>query len=101
MNTLRTIWLVLCEILVEPGDLPSGSTKGFLRVTMWADSEESVKERLSECLESYRWHLISIEKANPIEESVEYPEEILLMIERTRNSENAIILGRIYSYKVE
>jgi hypothetical protein len=101
MNTRQVIWLVHCEVLVEPGDLPSGSTKGFLRVTMWADSEESVKERLSGCLESYRWHLISIERAHPIEERAEYPEEVSEMIERTRNNENAIILGRIYSYKAE
>jgi hypothetical protein len=70
-------------------------------VTMWGDTEDSLRDRLAQCLESYRWYLISIEKADPIDESVEYPEETVDMINRTRDNPEAIIVGRVYSYKPE
>jgi hypothetical protein len=95
------LWLVICEVLFEPGDLPLGDTKGFMRVTMWGDSEQSLRSRLAECLESYRWHLISIESASPINEDSNYPEEVAEMVDRTRGNPEAIIVGRVFSYKEE
>jgi len=96
----EAIWMAVCEVLVEPGDLPSGSTKAFVRVTTWADSVETLKEKVSRYLSSYEWNLISIEAASPIDESRDYSEEIADMIARTRDNAKAIILGRFYSYKV-
>src|SRR5437870_1125475 len=93
------IWKVVAEVLVEPGDMPSGSTKGFLTATTWADSLDTVTKKLSRYLESYKWHLISIEDAHPIDENQDYGEEIAEMIERTRNNQDAIILGTFFSYK--
>ena len=98
---MSMIWLVVCEVLFEPGDLPSENTKGFMRVTMWGDTEDSLRNRLAQCLESYRWYLISIENAHPIDENVEYPEEIADMIDRTRGNPEAIIVGRVFSYTAE
>jgi hypothetical protein len=95
------IWLVLCEVLFEHEDLPSGHTKGFLRVTVWGDTKVSLTDRLAQCLESYRWRLVSIEKAGPIDENVEYPEEIADMVDRTRGNAEYIIVGRVYSYTAE
>jgi hypothetical protein len=96
---MKTIWLVTSEILVQPGDMPSGSTKGFVNITTWADSVETVREKLSRYLETFKWHLISIEKAQPIDESHDYGNEIEDMLERTRSNPDAIILGTFHSYK--
>lgn len=96
---MNTIWLVTSEILVEPGDVPSGSTKGFMNITTWADSIETIKEKLSRYLETFKWHLVSIEKAHPIDESHDYGDEIERMLERTRSNPDAIILGTFHSYK--
>jgi len=96
---MKTIWLVTAEILVKPGVMPSGSTKGFVNITTWADSIETIREKLSGYLESLRWHLISIEKAQPIDESQDYEDEIEDMLERTRSNPDAIILGTFHSYK--
>jgi len=93
------MWIATSEVLVEPGDLPSGSTKAFVNVTTWADSLDTVREKVSRCLESYKWHLISIEDAHPIDEGRDYGEEIAEMIERTRNNADAVILGRLFTYK--
>jgi hypothetical protein len=97
---MESIWLVTSEVQVEPSDLPSGSTSAFVNVTTWADSIEAIREKLSFYLERYNWHLISIEKANPIDESHDYGDEIEDMIERTRTNPQAIILGTFHSYKV-
>jgi len=93
------IWKVLAEILVEPGDMPSGSTKGFMNVITWADSADQAKQKLARYLESFKWHLIDIEDAQPIDEDVDYGEEIETMINKTRSNPEAIILGTFHSYK--
>jgi hypothetical protein len=41
----------------------------FVNVTTWADSLETAREKLSRYLESFKWHLISIEDAHPIDET--------------------------------
>jgi hypothetical protein len=91
--------LVTAEILVEPGDLPSGSTKGFVNITTWADSIETIREKLSRYLKTFNWHPISIEKAQPIDESHDYGAVIEDMLERTRSNPDAIILGTFHGYK--
>jgi hypothetical protein len=93
------IWKAVCEVLVEPGDLPSGSTKGFVSVTTWADSVETVKEKVAGYLASHQWRLLAIEDAKPIDERQDYGEESADMIARTRANPRAIILGRFFSYK--
>lgn len=96
---MQTMWMVMSEVLVEPGDLPSGATKAFVNVTTWADSLDTVRAKLSAYLESFNWHLISIEKAQPIDEHLDYGAEVAEMIERTRENPDAIILGRFFTYK--
>ena len=54
------MWLVTTEVLVEPGDIPSGSTKGFMNITTWGDSQDAVKEKISRYLQTFKWHLIAI-----------------------------------------
>jgi hypothetical protein len=98
---MQRIWLIRSEILVEPGDLPSGCTKAIVNVTTWAESAKGAREKLSRYLESFRWHLISVEETHPISESEKYDEEVEDMIEKTRSNTAAIILGRFFSYKEE
>lgn len=96
---METIWMATCEVLVEPGDLPSGSTKAFANITTWADSIDTAKDKISRYLESFRWHLISVEDAHPVDESHAYDDEASDMIERTKGNPDAIILGHFFSYK--
>lgn len=96
---MEKIWKVIAEILVEPGDMPSGSTKGFMTVTTWADSAQAAEGKLARYLESFKWHLIAIEDARPVDENQDYGEQIEDMINRTRSNPKAIILGTFHSYK--
>ncbi len=93
------IWLAGCEVSVERGDLPSGATKAFTRITTWADSLETLRTKVSRYLESYSWHLLDIESAAPIGDPDDYDDETIDMIARTRTNPSAIILGRFFSYK--
>src|SRR5262245_1421386 len=87
------IWLAVCEIAVQPGDMQSRATKAFVRVTTWASSEDALREKTSRYLESFNWHLLSIETARPIEDEEDLSDETTEMIERTRENQNTIILG--------
>jgi hypothetical protein len=94
-----TIWMAVCEIAVEPGDLPSGATKGFARITTWADSPETLREKVSTYLALYKWQLLFIETAHPVDEERSCDDETRDMITRTRVNKQAIILGRFFSYR--
>jgi hypothetical protein len=94
-----SVWLALCEISVEPGDLPSGKTKAFARIATWASSQEALWEKVSGYLESFKWQLLSIETAHPIHEDQGLDAETAQMIRRTRESTKAIIIGPFFSYR--
>ncbi|MGA2041457.1 MAG: hypothetical protein ABSH42_19415 [Bryobacteraceae bacterium] len=96
---MQEIWRILAEILVEPGDMASGSTKGFMNITTWADSTETARAKIAGYLGTFKWHVISIEDARPIDGDQDYGEEIEDMIGRTRSNPNAIILGTFHGYK--
>ncbi len=93
----KTIWIAVCEIGVEPGDLPSGSTRAFMTLTTWADSLDEFRDKVSRYLGSFAWELISIERATPLDESRHYGAEVEDMIARTRCNADAIILGTAHS----
>jgi hypothetical protein len=99
LERMETMWLVLTEIVAQTGDPPSPSEIGFMNVTTWASSEEAASSKIQEYLESFGWHLVSVEQASVIEEGAEYSEAVADMIERTRNNPDAIILGTFHTYK--
>jgi hypothetical protein len=70
-----------------------------MKVAMWGDTQESLGSRLSGCLASYKWQLISIEKAEPVGEEREYSTGEAEIIERASSNEKAIILGEVFSYR--
>jgi hypothetical protein len=94
------IWKLVAEIVVKPGDVPSGLTKGFMNVTTWAESAESAKEKFAKYIEQFNWHVISIEDARPVADDEAYDDEQMEdMIARTRTNPNAIILGTFHGYR--
>jgi hypothetical protein len=96
---MERVWITTAEIEVEPGDMPSGDTLGFMRITMWASSQEDFLQRLRQYLGKYAWKLLSTDKTGVVDPSVDYGDEVNQMIDETVQDKNAIRLGTYYSYK--
>jgi hypothetical protein len=96
---MEKVWITTAEVKVEPGDMPSGDTLGFMRVTMWASSREEFFQKLTKYLAKYRWELLSIEKTEVVDPSLDYGDEINQMIDETLQDQNAVRLSTFYSYK--
>ena len=96
---MEQIWKLVVEILVKPGGMKSGLTKGFMNATTWATSAPVATEKLKKYIERFNWHIISIEDARAVEDDEEFDEPINDMIARTRVNPNAIILGTFHGYK--
>jgi len=96
---MEELWIVTSEILVQRDYFPSGNTKAFVNVVTWANSSNMAKSKVSRCLESYGWHLISIEDSHPVDDSRIYEEDIAEIIDRVRGDPSAVICGRAFSYK--
>jgi hypothetical protein len=96
---MEKVWITTAEVKVEPGDMPSGDTLGFMRVTMWASSQEELLQKLTAYLAKYRWTLISTEKTEAVNTSLDYGDEVNQMIDETLQDQNVIRLGTYYSYK--
>ena len=93
------VWITTAEVEVEPGDMPSGDTLGFMRITMWASSHEDFVQKLEVYLSKYRWKLLSMENTAAVDPSKDYGQEVNQMIDETLQDHNAIWLGTYYSYK--
>jgi hypothetical protein len=95
----QQLWVITAEILVEPGDLPSGETKGFANIVTWADSPEMAQQKVSDVLKSYRWQVLGIEAARPFDESKSYDDDVLDIVDQATANPNACIIGTLYTYK--
>jgi hypothetical protein len=95
----QQLWVITAEILVEPGDLRSGETKGFTNIVTWADSPETAQQKVSEVLKSYRWEVLAFEATRPFDESRSYDDDILEIVDRAWTNPNACIIGTVFSYK--
>ena len=95
----QQLWVITAEILVEPGDLPSGDTKGFANIVTWADSPKTAQQKVSEVLKSYRWEVLGIEATRPFHESRSYDDEVLDIVDQAKTNPNACIIGTVFSYK--
>ena len=96
---MEKIWMTTAEVQVEPGDMPSGDTLGFMRVTMWASSREDFLRKLEAYLVKYKWKLLSTDKIVVADPSSDYGDEVNQMIDETLKDQNAVRLGTYYSYK--
>ena len=93
------VWITTAEVEVAPGDMPSGDTLGFMRITMYASSYEAFYQRLNAYLAQYSWKLLSMENTELVDPSVDYGDEVNQMIDETLQDKNTIRLGTFYSYK--
>ena len=89
----------MVELIADTGDTPSPPEIGFMNITTWGTSSEAVRLKIESYLRSFGWHLVSLERANLVDEQLEYGDDIAEMIERPRSNPNAIILGTFYTYK--
>lgn len=94
------IWMLCIELIAQTGDDNSPSKIGFMNITTWADSKKTAEAKIQKYVESFGWHLVSVEKAHVVvNEDGKYGEVELDPIDRTRNNPNAIILGTFHTYK--
>jgi hypothetical protein len=96
---MESVWITTSEIQVEPGDMPSGDTVGFVRITMWASSREDFIQKLEAYLTKYRWKLLSMENTAIVDPSADYGDEVNQMVDETSRDHNAVRLGTFYSYR--
>ena len=105
---IMDIWMVCVELIVpsETVDMipPTecdgpASEIGFTNFTTLAESQEMAEAKIRECLESYGWHLISMENAHVVSDDREYGEVEWDQIARTRANPNAVIYGTFHTYK--
>ncbi len=96
---MENIWITTAEVGVEPGDMPSGDTLGFMKVVMWASSQDDFVKKLEAYLTKYRWKLLSMDNTVAHDPSVDYGEELNQMIDEVLRDRNAVRLGTYYSYK--
>jgi hypothetical protein len=96
---MQQLWVITAEILVEPGDLPSGETKGFANIVTWADSPKTAQQKVSGVLKTYRWEVLGFEATRPFDESRSYDNDVLHIVDQARTNPSACIVGTVFSYK--
>jgi hypothetical protein len=95
---MENVWMTIAEIAVEPRDMASGNTIGFVRITMWASSREEFVQKLEAYLAEYRWKLLSMEQTAVIDQSKDYGDEVNQMIDESAGDHNAIRLNTFHGY---
>jgi hypothetical protein len=98
---MPNIWMTTAEVKVQPGDMPSGDTLGFMKVTMWACSHEDFTAKLEAYFAKYDWELLSTENTEVADPSRDYGNELNQMIEETAQDRDAVRLGTYFSYRPE
>lgn len=96
---MEQLWIAHCEISVEPGDLPSGSTLMFCNVITWAGAPKDAEVKIGAYLATFNWNLIGIDEIKLADEGRDYGDEFNELLGQAALNPNAIILGRFYSYK--
>jgi hypothetical protein len=96
---MENLWITTAEVAVEPGDMPSGDKLGFMRITMWASSQEDLVLKLRAYLAEYQWTLLSVENTEVVDASRDYGDEVNQMVQEASQDRNAVRLGTYYSYK--
>ena len=86
------------EIIAKADNSP-GSEIGFMNITTWADSKDAATLKIERHLNSFGWKLVDVDMADVIDEDLGYEDEVVNMIDRTRDNPNAIILGTFHTYK--
>jgi hypothetical protein len=95
---MESMWLIVAEVIAET-EGSSESEIGFMNITTWAVSKEDASSKIEKYLNSFGWSLVSVDKAEVIDEGSEFGDEVAEMIDRTRSNPNAILLGTFHTYK--
>jgi hypothetical protein len=95
----QQLWVITAEILVKPGDLSSGDTKGFTNIVTWADSPKTAQQKVWEVLKSYGREVLGIEAVRRFDDSRNYDDDILEIVDQARTNPDACIIGTVFSYK--
>ena len=95
----QQLWVITAEILVEPGDLASGDTKGFTNIVTWSDSPTAAQQKVSEVLKSYEWSVLGFEAVRRFDPARSCSNELWEIIDQARTNPNACITGTVFSYK--
>jgi|SRR6185437_10574575 hypothetical protein len=98
---MEQIWIATIEVQVEAGDMPSGDTLGFMKIAMWAETQDNFVRKVEAYLAKYDWMLLSIENTVIATCDANYDDETNHMIEEVSLDKNAVRLGTYYSYKPE
>jgi hypothetical protein len=94
------LWIVNCEMSVEPGDLKSGDTLAFTNVVTWGESSEDAIERVRTCSAKYKWIVLGVQKASLVDPDTHYGKDLNDLIDQALGNPSAILYGTFYSYKV-
>src|ERR1700735_2587632 len=95
-----TLWMVTCEVSVEPGVLESGRTAAFTNVVTWGELPEDAIERVRTCFETYRWTLIGVETVKEVNPNTDYGDALNQLIEQATENPNAVLYSTFHTYKV-
>jgi hypothetical protein len=96
---MMNVWITTAEVAVQPGDMPSGDTLGFMKITMWALSESDFIEKVRAYFRKYNWEVLSVENTEQVDPSRAYGDEANAIIGETLLDRQAVRLGTYYSYK--
>jgi len=94
------VWIGTIEISYFEGEKPEIRKNAFTVVTTLASNTEEFTQKCKRMLESYGWHLLGVERANPVSALHDFSEEVTDMLEKTTSNPNAIIYGTFYTYPV-
>lgn len=97
---MKSLWIGIVEMKITADDTDLGYKTGFANFVTWADSEDEFKKNVLDCVEGYKWEMLSVEKARPIDPRSTYSEEIEEIIERAQDNLRACIFGTFHSYPV-
>ena len=97
----QQLWVITAEIIVKLGDLASGDTKGFTNIVTWADSPKTAQQKVWEVLKSYGWEVLGIEVVRRFDDSRNYDDAILEIVDQARTNPDACIIGTVFSYRPE
>jgi hypothetical protein len=95
------LWMIRAEIEIKSGDLDLEPeyTKGFMNVITWGSSEESIRQKLSDYIGTFRWNLLSIDETCLVSNLKKSSIALDEMIARAKPNPMAIIIGTFHAYR--
>jgi hypothetical protein len=93
------IWIVNLEVLASIDASPDTGKPGFINIVASGPDENSVVERVRECLNSYGWEILGIKNVSKVDPSCEYQDDLSELIQQVTENPSHIVLSTLHSYK--